>query len=108
MENISKIKKELKSKKELIRCAEEFNIVGDATRLKICYLLCQHKELSVGEMAEIVGVSVSAISHTLKRLQTIDMVESRREFRNVYYKLKPTPLTHMLKKLFIAQIYAEI
>lgn len=108
MKDIQKIQRELKDKKELIRCAEEFAIVGDPTRLKICYLLCRHRELTVGEIAEIVGVSVSAISHTLKKLQRRGMVESRREFRNVYYKLKPTPLTYMLKKLFIAQIYAKV
>jgi ArsR family transcriptional regulator len=73
-------------------------MVGDPTRLKICYLLCRHKELSVGDIAEVVGVSISAVSHTLCKLRKANMVESRREFRTVYYKLKPTSITDMLKK----------
>lgn len=99
--NIKRVKKELKNEKAIIRCAKEFNVVGDLTRLKICYLLCRHKELSVGEIAEIIGVSISAISHTLKKLQKADMVENRREFRTVYYKLKASPFAEMLKERLV-------
>jgi len=81
-----------------MRCADEFNMVGDPTRLKICYLLCRHKELSVGKITEIIGVSISAVSHTLKKLQEADIVENRRDFRNVYYQLKKTPFVKMLKE----------
>jgi len=95
---IKHIKKELKDQRALMQCADEFNMVGDPTRLKICYLLCRHKELSVGEITEIIGVSISAISHTLKKLQKAEVVESRRDFRNVYYQLKKSPLAEMLKE----------
>jgi len=94
----NKLKKELKNEKAILACAKEFNMVGDPTRLKICYLLCRHKELSVGDIAEVVGVSISAVSHTLKKLQKANVVESRREFRNVYYRLKPTSIAAILKK----------
>ena len=92
------LKKELKDKNAITACAREFNMVGDPTRLKICYLLCRHKELSVGDIAEVVDVSISAVSHTLKKLQKANMVESRREFRTVYYKLKKSPLRNYLEK----------
>jgi ArsR family transcriptional regulator len=98
--NISHIKRELKDKKALVQCAENFNVVGDLTRLKVCYLLCRHKELSVGEIAEIIGVSISAVSHTLKKLQKAEVVESRRDFRNVYYQLKKSPFTNVIKNQF--------
>jgi ArsR family transcriptional regulator len=98
IKDIQKIKKELKNQKAILACAREFNIVGDPTRLKICYLLCRHKELSVGDIAKVVGVSVSAVSHTLKKLQKANMVESRREFRTVYYKLKKSPIVEVMKE----------
>lgn len=91
------IKKELENKDALVQCAAEFNIIGDPTRLKICYLLCRHKELSVGEIAKLVGVSISAVSHTLQKLKAANLVTSRRNFRYVYYQLKPSPLTTILK-----------
>ncbi|MEK7541707.1 MAG: metalloregulator ArsR/SmtB family transcription factor [Patescibacteria group bacterium] len=96
--DIERIKKELRNRKALIQCAQEFNIVGDPTRLKICYLLCRHKELPVGEIAQIIGVSISAVSHTLKKLERAEVVESRRDFRNVYYQLKKSPFANTIKE----------
>lgn len=96
--NINEIKKELQDHRALIQCAEEFNLIGDLTRLKICYLLCRRKELSVGKIADIVGVSISAVSHTLKKLQKADIVISRRDFRNVFYQLKKSVFVNHLKE----------
>lgn len=92
------IRKKLEKETLLIQCAEEFNMVGDPTRLKICYILCRHKELSVGEIAEIVDVSISAVSHTLRKLKEVNIVEDRRDFRHVYYQLKQSPFAAMLKE----------
>lgn len=92
------LKKELKDKEAILACAREFNMVGDPTRLKICYLLCHHKGLSVGDIAEVVGVSISAVSHTLHKLQKANMVKSRREFRTIYYQLKKTPFVEVVKE----------
>lgn len=97
MKKIKQIKKELESEAELVSCAEEFNMVGDPTRLKICYLLCRHNELTVGEIADIIGVSISAISHTLRKLKEVNIVEARRDFRHVHYQLKQSPITEMIK-----------
>lgn len=93
-----RIKRELENAAALARCADEFSMVGDPTRLKACYLLCRHKELSVGEIAELVGISISAVSHTLAKLKEANIVESRRDFRSVYYRMKPSPLAGMLKR----------
>lgn len=95
---IKQLQKELKNETGIVRCAEEFNMVGDPTRLKICYLLCHRKELSVGEIAEVVGVSISAVSHTLRKLKDANIVENRRDFRHVYYQLKKSPISNMLKE----------
>ena len=99
MKKLQRIAKELENKRKLLRCAKEFNVIGDFTRIKICYLLCHYQELSVGEIAEAVGVSTSAASHALQKLKAINLVKSRRDFRYVYYQLKEKPqLAKMLKK----------
>ena len=95
--DLRKIKEELRDHKAIAQCAKEFGMVGDPTRLKICYLLCRHKELAVGEIAEMVSVSISAISHTIRKLKEANIVKSRREFRTVYYQLKNTSLVGVLK-----------
>ncbi len=95
----NRIKKELTNKKALIKCACDFNILGDLTRMRICYLLCKHKELSVSDIAELVGVSVSAVSHSLKALRKCCLVKSRRDFKIVYYRIdKESPLFDTVKR----------
>ncbi len=92
-----KIKKELANEKAVLRCAEQFGLVGDPTRMKICWLLCKHPELSVGEIAEMLDVSISVVSHSLKKLRENNLVDSRREHKTVYYKLTNTHFNKILK-----------
>tara|TARA_B100000745_G_scaffold298463_1_gene247180 strand:+ start:3251 stop:3673 length:423 start_codon:yes stop_codon:yes gene_type:complete len=93
----NKIKKELENESAVLQCAEQFGLVGDPTRMKICWLLCKHKELSVGDIAEILGVSVSVVSHSLKKLKQNHMVETRQEYKHVFYSLADTDFTDVIK-----------
>jgi len=97
MSKYREIKKQLKNKKELIACARQLGVVGDATRLKICYLLCCHPEINVSDMAEILDTSVSVISHSVKKLLKLQLVERRKEAQTVYYSLKENEFTKTLK-----------
>lgn len=91
------IKRELKNKKELVACAQQLGVVGDTTRLKICYLLCKYPEISVSEMADILETSVSVVSHSLKKLLKLDLVKKRKESQTVYYSLVKNEFTLTLK-----------
>lgn len=55
------IKKELKDREYVEQCAKRFGTTGDRTRMKICYLLRNHPELTVSDIAGLVSLSVSAI-----------------------------------------------
>lgn len=96
--NKRRLQKELKNKKDIAECAKAFGVMGDATRLKICYLLCRHPELSVGETAEVLGLSISTVSHSLRKLKKLKLVRFRRDRKQVFYCLYPTPLTHYIRK----------
>ena len=63
-----------------------FAVLGDTTRVRIIYALL-HDERSVGDLAGILGFSVSAVSHQLRHLKDLKIVRSRREGKNVYYAL---------------------
>lgn len=101
MTKYQKIKKELKNKDELLECAKQLGVVGDATRLKICYLLCHYPEFSVGEMADILDTSISVVSHSVKKLLKLQLVERRKEAQTVYYSLTNNKFVKTLKN-FIA------
>jgi len=66
--------------------AELYKIFGDSTRIKILYALFE-TELCVFHIAEILGMSMSAISHQLRILKQAKLVKFRREGRTVFYAL---------------------
>ena len=92
-----KIQKELEDRQSLEACAARFGLLGDATRIKICWLLCHHKELSVGDIAALLDVSVSTVSHALKKLREGRVVEARKERKRVFYRLARTDFTGIIR-----------
>lgn len=66
--------------------AELYKIFGDSTRIKILYALFD-EERGVGDIAESLGMTMSAISHQLRILKQARLVKSRREGKMVYYSL---------------------
>lgn len=93
----NRIRKELNNKESLLECAEQLGVVGDPTRLKICYLLCHYPELDVSTMADVLGVSVSVVSHSVKKLLKLDLVKRRKESQTVYYSLCECDFTKTLR-----------
>lgn len=66
--------------------AELFKVFGDSTRVKILYLLFQH-ELCVCDIAQLLNMTQSAISHQLRVLKNARLVKYRREGKTVFYAL---------------------
>jgi len=66
--------------------AQIFAALGDPTRARIVYLLTQD-EHSVNVLAEIAGVSASAVSHHLARLRDVRLVKARRRGNQVFYSV---------------------
>ena len=95
------IKVELQNEKALLECSRQFGLVGSPTRMKICWLLCKHPELSVGEISEVLNVEISTVSHSLKRLRENEFVTTRREHKVVYYSLSDTKFNNNLKQFIL-------
>jgi ArsR family transcriptional regulator len=70
----------------IITMAESFNALGDPTRLRILALLF-NGERSVGDLANHLDVSQSAVSHQLRILRSLDIVRYRKDGREVYYHI---------------------
>lgn len=71
---------------ELEKSVQLFKAFGDQTRYKILFLLTE-RSLSVNEIAEIIGISQSAISHQLKLLRQTGLVRGIRSGQKVNYQL---------------------
>ena len=66
--------------------ADLFKIFGDSTRIKILYALLR-SELCVCDIAKLMDVSQSAVSHQLRVLKGSKLVKFRREGKTLYYSL---------------------
>ena len=66
--------------------AELFKVFGDSTRIKILYALFE-EEMNVQDMAQLLKISQSAVSHQLQILKANKLVKYRRDGKAVYYSL---------------------
>lgn len=66
--------------------AELFKVFGDSTRIRILFVLFE-AEVCVCDLAEVLNMTQSAISHQLKILKQNKLVKSRREGKSIFYSL---------------------
>ena len=82
--------------------AQLFHQLGDGTRIRIFWILC-HCEECVINLSAMMEMSSPAVSHHLKQLKSADLIESRRDGKEVYYKAsenkKAETLHNMLETL---------
>lgn len=75
--------------------AELFKVFGDSTRIRILYALFE-SELCVGDMAQILNLTQSAVSHQLRILKDAKLVKFRREGKIIFYSLDDDHVRMML------------
>lgn len=66
--------------------AELFKVFGDSTRIKILYSMFEH-ELCVNDIAGLLNLNQSSVSHQLRILKTSKLVKFRREGKSIFYSL---------------------
>ena len=83
---VTKVRESMPTEEKLFNLAEFFKVFGDTTRIRILYALFQ-AEICVCDIAYLLGMSQSAISHQLRVLKQAKLVRFRKEGRVVYYSL---------------------
>lgn len=96
-EALEKVRSLLPTDERLYDLAELFKIFGDSTRLKILYALLEG-ELCVCDLAGLMAVSQSAVSHQLRVLKNSKLVKFRRSGKTIYYSLADSHVESMLSQ----------
>lgn len=92
---LQKLQDDLPGDEILYDLAELFRVFGDTTRIKILYALFE-SELCVNDIAQVVGLSQSAVSHQLRLLKSSKLVKFRREGKAIYYSLDDDHVRSMI------------
>lgn len=81
-----RVLEEMPDEESLYDLAELFKVFGDTTRIRILYALFE-AEMCVCDIAQILNMTQSAISHQLRVLKQARLVRNRREGKQIYYSL---------------------
>ena len=72
-----------------------FKALGDVSRLKILWAL-EHEEMCVCDLAALLGITESAVSHQLRLLRTLRLVKNRRDKTILYYRLADVHVSQLV------------
>lgn len=99
-EQINNCKRKLKTaQKSFVSLSNILALAGNEVRLKIVYLLEEERELCPCDLADILGMSIPAVSQHLRKLKDGNIVETRKEGQTIYYSLTQENLK-ILKPFF--------
>ncbi len=93
---IARVRAQLPPDEVVQNLADVFKVFGDATRTKILSCL-RVRDLYVGEIAEVLGMSVSAVSHQLRILRGAKLVKGEKQGKEVLYSLDDDHVTQIME-----------
>ena len=96
-EIVEKVNSQMPVEDDLDDLADFFKVFGDTTRIKMLYvLLCS--EMCVCDIAQILNMTQSAISHQLRILKQMDLVKNRRDGKTIFYSLADSHIVTILSQ----------
>ncbi len=96
---VNKVKKTMPDIKKLYELSDFFKVMGDGTRIQLLWAL-EESEMCVGDLAVLLDMTKSAISHQLKVLRMSKLVKTEKRGKNVYYSLDDDHVKMILEKAF--------
>lgn len=93
---VSAARRGMHDRDTLAGLSETFKVLGDLTRLKICLALAR-RELCVGDIAAMLGLTDSAVSHQLRLMKAMRLVRQRRAGKLIYYLLDDDHIGELIR-----------
>lgn len=94
---VDSVRGQMQASEEYLRLAALFKMFGDGTRIRILHAL-EQREMCVCDLAVLLGLTKSAVSHQLKALRLANLVRFRREGQIVYYSLADDHVKEIIDK----------
>jgi ArsR family transcriptional regulator, lead/cadmium/zinc/bismuth-responsive transcriptional repressor len=97
LRKVSALRKAMLGIPSVAALAETFKVLGDVTRVRILDALSR-SELCVCDIAQLLGLSESAVSHQLRLLRGMRLVRARRDGRMVFYTLDDQHIVRLFEQ----------
>ena len=94
---VAQVQQNLPGEEQLLRLAELFKVFGDGTRVRILYVLFE-AEVCVCDLARLLGMTQSAVSHQLRILKQAHLIKARRDGKSIFYSLADDHVATLLKQ----------
>lgn len=94
-ETLERLRQSLPEDEILYDLSELFRVFGDTTRIKILYTLFE-SELCVNDIAQLLGMTQSSVSHQLRILKTAKLVKFKRDGKQMIYSLDDEHVRSMI------------
>ena len=98
MDDVERLQQKILSTEKAQRMAEFFSLLGDTNRLRIISVLAI-QELCVCDLAAILDMSESAVSHQLRALRAMRLVRYHKRGRKVFYHLQDNHVLNLYKSV---------
>jgi DNA-binding transcriptional ArsR family regulator len=99
-EIVRKVKRSMPAEGSLFRLADFFKVFGDFTRMKILFALYS-SEMCVYDIAALLGMQQSAVSHQLRVLKQAGLVKYRKAGKVVYYSLEDEHVQEIFQQALV-------
>lgn len=96
-DKVEQVQSTLPNEDTLSRLADLFKVFGDGTRIRILYVLFE-AEVCVCDLAKLLGMTQSAVSHQLRILKQAHLVKSRRDGKTIFYSLADEHVRTLLQQ----------
>lgn len=87
------------NKSQINKFSELFKVLSDSNRLSLVTRLCQCREANVSELSTCCSIDLSVVSRHLSKLKNAGILGAKKRGKEVYYELKASDLSQMLREL---------
>ncbi len=94
---VNRVRGHFPQEERLLHLADLFKVFGDGTRVRILYVLLE-AEVCVCDLATLLGMTQSAVSHQLRILKQARLIKARRDGKTVFYSLADDHVATLLRQ----------
>lgn len=105
LESIEKVRKSMPKDVEIEKVVSFYKVLADETRIRILYAL-KEQEMCAGDIAVLLDMTKSAVSHQLAVMRNMHQIKSRRDGKNVFYSLDDEHIVDILEEALIHMVHA--